>query len=278
MTTKPTTVEFDPTKITSLLGKTNEAKDFAQRIQSIFKFDKYSQRILVNYPKTASEQINILAEIIDKCDALLKALKPLGLNDISHLKYADFETAKLLQHHRWLIAREKRIARDSQSNEKQHLDLLQLPIDIEKIKATLFIDVNNYTTSKIAHEKPDNPTDLDYPNQVFYSVLELKEIATHAAEKEKPGKGNSSKRNSESIRKKKLAIGFVSLYLDCFNKLPPMTANGRAHQAFDYCLYFADFPEEVKSINSFKEAIKEFKPKEKLNELINTLTESQSKT
>ena len=279
MTINPTTVEFDSKRITSLLGNTNEAKDFAKGIQSVLAFEIQRQRHLVNHPKTASEQYNILTEIVDKCDALLKVLKPIGLKDKSYCKYVDFETANLIQYYRWQITRKNRIARDLQSNDEKFLDLPKISADLQKIKATLSPDVNIYTVPQITHEEPDNSdSDLDYPNQVFYSILELKEITTCAAQNVKPGKGNSSKRNPESIRKKNLAIDFVRLYLDCFKTLPPLTANGPAHQAFEYCLYFAKFPEEVNTFNSFKEAIRAVKPEAETKAIIHFLTEGQSKT
>lgn len=261
MITEPTNIEFDFKRITLLLGDTPETHHFISRIKIFIYFQLNARISQLDYPKTASTQFDILMSIVDKCGALLDVLKPIGLKENLPPKCVDIETGNLLRHHLFLINRKNRIERDLQSNDEQNHDLSSvLSISLEKMKAELFLEENNDTVKKITQDKQGNATALDYPNQVYYSVLELKEIATHAANEVKPKKGNSSKRNPESIRKEKLANLFVSTYLDCFKKLPPMTAHSNAHKVFVYCLDFAEFPEEENSHHCLKKAILKFRP------------------
>lgn len=272
MTPEPTDIEFDCKRIKLLLGNTDETNNFISRIKSHLNFEIMSHIYLYDYPKTASAQYDILNSIIDNCEALLRVLKPIGLKGEPYTKPADIETASLIKHHRWMIAREKQLAHAAQSKDTPTSDFSEISIDIEKIRTKLFPDESIDTAPKLTHEEPYNSTELDYPNQVFYSVLELKEIAIHAATEIQPKRGNNSKRNPETIRKERLANFFVGTYLDCFNKLPPMSADSPAHKAFVYCLDFAEFSEETNSHHCLKKAIKEFRPsfnaKKKVSSLI----------
>jgi len=269
----PTTIAFDSKDLTRLLGKTPEAKEFISMLKRTLDFDRLSQEYLDDYPKTASAHYDVLNGIIEKCDALLNALKPLGLQKNPHAEHTDIGTANLIRHSRYLINREKHIPNNHQPNENKITDSTEIGNAVEKLNSVLSTIKNNGVTDKLTDEKSDDPN-IDYPRQLFDSLIEFSGIVKHAAKDIKPRQGNSSKRNSESIRKENISSDFVRHYLYCFKKLPKTTKDGCAHKALTYCFDIAGFSEEKSSLTSLKTAIKKLKRQANYMSLCEQLSKS----
>lgn len=73
---------------------------------------------------------------------------------------------------------------------------------------------------ELATEKPA------YPTELLSGLRELRDAARKAIELEKPGRGNSPRRNPTSARRANLAKNFVFRYRSRFGHMPPMSKTG----------------------------------------------------
>lgn len=66
-----------------------------------------------------------------------------------------------------------------------------------------------------------------YPTELIKNLRELRDAARLAYELERPGRGNSARRNSSSARMSDLAKNFVFKFRSRFGYMPPMSKSGR---------------------------------------------------
>lgn len=66
-----------------------------------------------------------------------------------------------------------------------------------------------------------------YPTALIESLIELRDTARRASRVEKPGRGNSKRRNERTHRIDIVSKNFVRLYRGRFNKMPPISKSGR---------------------------------------------------
>lgn len=66
-----------------------------------------------------------------------------------------------------------------------------------------------------------------YPTDLIKGLRELRDAARFALELEKPGRGNSARRNPSSARMADLAKNFVFRFRSRFGYMPPMSKSGR---------------------------------------------------
>ncbi|MNZ98310.1 hypothetical protein D3C78_1175880 [compost metagenome] len=67
----------------------------------------------------------------------------------------------------------------------------------------------------------------DYPTDLIKGLRELRDAARDARERERPGRGNSARRNQSSARMADLAKNFVFKFRSRFGYMPPMSKSGR---------------------------------------------------
>lgn len=65
-----------------------------------------------------------------------------------------------------------------------------------------------------------------YPTELIKGLRKLREAARKAIEMEKPGRGNSTRRNPSSARRADLAKNLVFRYRSRFGHMPPMSHTG----------------------------------------------------
>lgn len=66
-----------------------------------------------------------------------------------------------------------------------------------------------------------------YPTDLIKGLRELRDAARLARESERPGRGNSARRNPSSARMAELAKNFVFKFRNRFGYMPPMSKSGR---------------------------------------------------
>jgi len=88
-----------------------------------------------------------------------------------------------------------------------------------------------------------------YPTDLIKGLQELRDAARFAHEREKPGRGNSERRNPSSARMADLAKNFVFRFRSRFGYMPPITKDGREIKLLERMLEVAGQP----SINEGKD-------------------------
>lgn len=78
-----------------------------------------------------------------------------------------------------------------------------------------------------------------YPTELIKGLRELRDAARKAIELEKPGRGNSERRNPKSARRADLAKNFVSRHRSRFGHMPPVSHAGQTVDLMDRMLVAA---------------------------------------
>jgi hypothetical protein len=91
------------------------------------------------------------------------------------------------------------------------------------VTSSLYVARSVYHSRKYGELTPHVPA---YPSGLISGLRELRDVARMAIEMERPGRGNSPRRNSISARRMDLAKNFVFRYRARFSEMPPMTKTG----------------------------------------------------
>lgn len=214
-------------EILELAPDPNKNELFKLALQKSIQNDRDYQNSKAS-PKSAKEQYEILKKIEKKCELLLAVLRPLRTSNMIRIEDRDLETGSIIRNNFSLAENRRRLAAEQNNsavnkNDKEealNIAILNFSKSVNERKNKKDFAPENASLSKdiLTESLP-----FDYPVGLIEQIDRLRSTVAFSATKEKPGRGNSSSRNSYIIRKKRLTRDFIRAYHLVFQSFPSKT-------------------------------------------------------